>query len=145
MIEKLISQAKHKEDQWYSNKAVFALPDWFTLTSEPELIALLPVHGTIGLDIIKQRVDFQVDFDDKNSIQQYARFLESQMNKELSIEGYVLFYNKNVLGKKDPDFKFDLSPSQELEIKQYNVQRNKLDITVAYFDSDSNLVESLVK
>lgn len=143
MIEQLISQVKDKEDQWYSNKFMYALPDWFTLESEAEFVALLPIHGQDGVEIMRQRVGFEVDFYNVNSIVRYSNFLENQMCKELPVLGYVLFYNKNIVGKKDPNFKSELTPFQEEKIKLHYEQRIKVDISCAYFDSELNRLDSL--
>lgn len=142
MIEQLILKVKDKENQWHSDKFMYALPDWYTLESEAEVVALLPIHGQQGLEISRQRVDFEVDFYNVNSVRHYSNFLEDQMNKELPVLGYVLFYNNNIIGKKDPNFNAELTPFQEEEIKRRNEQRIKVDISCAFFDSELNSLES---
>lgn len=143
MIEKILQQVKRKEDDWYSQKEIYALPDWFTLVSAPEMISLLAVYGKSGLDVIKQKVEFEVDFKNKDSIQYYVNYLEQLMNKDLPIIGYVFFYEKNMKGIKDSAYPYALTSAQKLELDQFNQHQKQVDITVAYVDSGYNLVESL--
>ena len=143
MIDNLISQVKTELDNWYANKYIYAIPDWFVLVSQAELVALLPIYGQHGLQIIGQKVDFQVDFSNVNSILYYHKFLEDQMDKQLPVLGYVLFYNKNIVAKQDPTFKSDLTEFQQQEIRLYNQNRIKTDISCAYFNAELKSIDSL--
>lgn len=143
MIEKILRQLKQKEDDWYSQKEIYTLPDWFTLASAPEMISLLPIYGRNGLQVIKQKVEFEVDFKNKDSIQYYVNYLEQQMNKDLPIIGYIFFYEKNIKGEKDNAYLSALTSAQKNELDQFNQYQKQVDITVAYVDSGYNLVESL--
>ncbi|MGG5507994.1 MULTISPECIES: hypothetical protein [unclassified Myroides] len=132
----LIQTIKEELDQQYGNKYTYAVPAWALLQADPQLLFILPVHGKSGIAIIKQRVDFTVDFSSTASVLHYAHFLDAQMDKSLGITSYVVFFNKNIIIGKDPDYPKKLTARQEQELLTYNDNRIQVDLTVRYFDSN---------
>ena len=132
-------------NQQYANKFIYAVPDWAILYAEPELLFILPIYGEEGIAITKQVVNFPVDFSSRSSVLYYAHFLESQMNKELEIKAYVVFYNKNILVGKDPNYLDLLTKEQEDEIRSYNDKRIKVEISACYFNSVFSPLSSLTE
>ncbi|MBB1139114.1 hypothetical protein [Myroides sp. WP-1] len=131
----IIQLIKKELDQQYGNKYIYAVPTWALLQSAPELLFILPVHGESGIAITKQRVDFSVDFSSIPSVLYYAHFLASQMDQNLEIKSYVVFFNKNIIISKDPSYSKKLTKKQEQELISYNDNRIQVDLTVRYFSS----------
>ncbi|MHC5310540.1 hypothetical protein ACYSNM_10835 [Myroides sp. LJL116] len=142
MIEQMLTQVKQKEDQWYSHKVIYALPEWFSLVCDAKEVALLAVHGKEGLKVIRQRIDFKVDFYNEESILYYFNFLDNQMDKSLPVVGYVLFYNENIIAQKDKNYKKELTSFELEEIRKYNLERDKVKISTNYFDTNFNMIDT---
>src|SRR5690606_17569464 len=128
--ETALNLAKKQVEKHYEDKYVYALPDWAMLSAEPTCIAVVTVYGTEGITIAKQRVDFRVDFKDPASISQYADFLTQQMNTVYNVVGYVVFFDKNVYLKKDPNYMEELTESQQLELDKQNQQKKDVEISI---------------
>lgn len=142
-IEKIYKQLKRKLDAQYSDKFIYALPNWFRLSAAPEVICVLPIHGKEGLAIARQKVEFKVDFSDKLSVSNYVDFLNKQMPKKLMVVAYVVFFNKNIQGGQDGNYKVPLTVFEEREIIKYNNHCIDIDISVAFFDVNFNEIASL--
>lgn len=140
IIQKGIAFAKQKIEADYSDKFVYALPDWAMLTGNPEPIAVVPVHGNEGILVTKQRVDFEVDFSDERSIVFYTNYLNSQMNTHLPLWGYVLFYKNVLMVQKDPSYALALSDFESAEIIRYNSNNISTDFSFITFNKDLELV-----
>ena len=62
LLQKAIEYAKDKIERHFEDKLTYALPDWAMLTGNPEIISWVEVRGSEGIAITKQRVDFNVNF-----------------------------------------------------------------------------------
>ena len=140
----VILKIKRKIEDHYSDKFTYAMPDWAMLTAEPEIISILDIHSEEGVKIAKQKVDFPVDFNTISSVVNYVDFLSNQMNSQKEITGYVIFYNKNTLLIKDPNYLQDLTAFQESELNKYNQTQSQIDISLLITDQNWNEVDLLV-
>ena len=139
----VILKIKRKIEDHYSDKFTYAMPDWAMLTAEPEIISILDIHSEEGVKIAKQKVDFPVDFNTISSVVNYVDFLSNQMNSQKEIKGYVIFYNKNTLLIKDPNYLQDLTAFQESELNKYNQTQSQVDISLLITDQNWNEVNLL--
>lgn len=139
----VILKIKRKIEDHYSDKFTYAMPDWAMLTAEPEIISILDIHNEEGVKIAKQKVDFPVDFNTISSVVNYVDFLSNQMNSQKEITGYVIFYNKNTLLIKDPNYLQDLTAFQESELNKYNQTQSQVDISLLITDQNWNEVDLL--
>lgn len=142
-FDKVYKYIKDKVDEHYSDKFIYALPDWFKLSAVPELIQVLPIYGKEGIEVCKQKVAFKVSFNDVSSVVTYVNFLKEQMCTALDVIAYVVFFVKNVKGIKDPNYKKELTDFEALEIVKYNNTNNEIEISMAFFDVDFNAMISL--
>ena len=139
----VILKIKQKIEDHYSDKFTYAMPDWAMLSAEPEIISILDIHSEEGVKIAKQKVDFPVDFNTISSVVNYVDFLSNQMNSQKEITGYVIFYNKNTLLIKDPNYLQDLTAFQESELNKYNQTQSQVDISLLITDQNWNEVDLL--
>lgn len=135
MKEKLIQIAKQKIEEHYQDKFTYALPDWAMLTADPEILAIVTVHGKEGVLTTKERVNFEVDFKHKESIQLYAAYLNRKMNTSLAIMGYIVFFDKKVYLQKDTNYPKELTANELDEIKKYNHENKELEIFILKFNT----------
>ncbi len=142
LLQKAIEYAKDKIERHFEDKLTYALPDWAMLTGNPEIISWVEVRGSEGIAITKQRVDFNVNFQDKLSIIYYAAFLNNQMNKDLETVGYVIFYDKNIVAKKDPNYTEELSADQKSELLKFNSEKSTTDISILMLNAEYKLIEN---
>lgn len=142
IIQKGIALAKQKIEADYSDKFTYALPDWAMLTGNPEMIAIVPIHGNEGILITKQRVDFEVDFNDERSIIYYTNYLHNHMNAHLPLLGYALFYKNVLMVQKDPSYALVLSDFESTEIIRYNSHNTSTNFSFITFNKDLELVAS---
>ncbi|MCJ7936072.1 MAG: hypothetical protein MUW56_21200 [Chryseobacterium sp.] len=140
---KVILKIKQKIENHYSDKFTYAMPDWAMLSAEPDIISILDIHGEEGVQIAKQKVNFPVDFYNISSVVDYVDFLSNQMNSQKEIIGYVIFYNKNTLIIKDPNYLQDLTAFQENELNKYNQTQSKVDISLLFTDQNWDEVDVL--
>lgn len=129
-----------KVEEYYKDKFIYGIPEWAMLSSNPEIIYIIPVHGSEGIIITKQRVGFDVNFSDKKSIIHYAYYLSNQMNIEHEILGYIIFFDKHVYAKKDPTYKNDLTAFEQSELDNY--PKNKTDISILMLNDDFKEINS---
>lgn len=139
----VILKIKRKIEDHYYDKFTYAMPDWAMLSAEPEIISILDIHSEEGVKIAKQKVDFPVDFNTISSVVNYVDFLSNQMNSQKEITGYVIFYNKNTLLIKDPNYLQDLTAFQESELNKYNQTQSQVDISLLITDQNWNEVDLL--
>ena len=139
----VILKIKQKIEDHYSDKFTYAMPDWAMLSAEPEIISILDIHSEEGVKIAKQKVDFPVDFNTISSVVNYVDFLSNQMNSQKEITGYVIFYDKNTLLIKDPNYLQDLTAFQESELNKYNQTQSQVDISLLITDQNWNEVDLL--
>lgn len=137
----LLAQIKKEIEDHYSDKFIYALPNWAKLTGKPEIIAIVKIHGENGIAITKKRVDFHVDFESENSICNYAHFLNAQMDITLEIKGYVVFYVKNICIVKDSYYDKDLTDSEVTEMTKFNVDNKLMEILCMKFTKDFGKVD----
>lgn len=142
IIEKGVALAKQKIEAHYSDKFVYALPDWAMLTGNPEAIDVVLIHGNEGILITQQRVDFEVDFNDERSIIYYSNYLNNQMNALLPLLGYVLFYKNVLMVQKDPSYTLALSDLESAEIIRYNRNNTSTDFSFITLNKDLDLVDT---
>lgn len=140
---KALQYAKEKIEKHYEDKFTYALPLWAMLTGNPTLIASVEVRGAEGVAMTKQRVEFNVSFKDKSSIIYYASYLNDHMNQNQETVGYIIFYDKNIYVKKDPNYTEDLSDYQNLELLQFNSDKSSTDISIIMLNNNYELVEYL--
>ncbi|MGV4413606.1 hypothetical protein [Chryseobacterium sp. T1] len=140
---KIIQKIKQNIENDYSDKFTYAMPDWAMMSAEPDIISILDIHGKEGLQVAKQKVNFPVDFYNISSISEYVDFLSNQMDCQKEIIGYVVFYNKNMLIIKDPNYLQDLTVFQKNEIKKSNQAESQVDISLIILDQNWNKVNSL--
>lgn len=140
---KIILKIKGKIENHYSDKFAYAVPDWAMLSAEPDIITILQIHGVEGRQIAKQKVNFPVDFYNISSVADYVDFLSNQMNSQKEIIGYVIFYNKNLLMIKDPNYLQDLTAFQENELNKYNQTQSQVDISLLLTDQNWDEVDVL--
>lgn len=140
IIQRGITLAKQKIEADYSEKFVYALPDWAMLTGNPEPIAVVPIHGNEGILVSKQRVDFEVDFNDERSIIYYTSYLNTQMNNQLPLLGYILFYKNVLIIQKDPSYALPLSDFESAEIIRYNSNNTSRDFSFIIINKNLELV-----
>jgi hypothetical protein len=140
IIQKGIALAKQKIEADYSDKFVYALPDWAMLTGNPETITVVPIHGNEGIQVTQQRVDFKVDFNDERSIIYYTNYLNNHMNTKLPLLGYILFYKNILMVQKDPSYALALSDFESAEIIRYNSNNTGPDFSFIIFTKDLKVV-----
>lgn len=126
--KEIIQLIVQKMEQHYEDKFTYALPEWAMLSAKPEIVSIITVHGAEGIAITKQRVEFDVNFSDRNSIIHYTDYLSNQMNIEHEILGYIIFFDKNIYAKKDPNYKKDLTAFEQSELDNY--PKSKTDISI---------------
>lgn len=141
--EKIIQLITQEVEKQYADKFTYAIPTWAKLSALPEIISILPIHGKEGIVITKQRVDFEVNFSEISSIVHYSNFLSHQMNKELDILAYIIFYNKQVLAQKDPNYSTELTEFEENECRKFNRNQRDIDTSILFFSSDLTLIDTL--
>lgn len=141
MKEKLLQIAKQKIEEHYQDKFTYALPDWAMLTADPEILAIVTVHGKEGILATKERVNFEVDFKHKESIQFYVTYLNRKMNTSLTIMGYIVFFDKKVYLQKDTNYPKELTANELDEIKKYNHENKELEIFILKFNTAFETVE----
>lgn len=137
-----LQHAKDKIERHFEDKLTYALPEWAMLTGNPEIISWVEVRGSEGIASTKQRVDFNVNFQDKLSIIYYADFLNNQMNKHLETVGYVIFYDKNIVAKKDLNYFQDLTHDQNSELLTFNSEKSTTDISILMLNAEYKLIEN---
>lgn len=142
-IETALDLARKQVEKHYEDKYVYALPDWAMLSARPTCMAVVTVYGTEGITIAKQRVDFRVDFKDPASVSQYADFLTQQMNTALDVVGYVVFFDKKVCLKKDPNYIEELTESQQLELDKQNQLKKEVEISIILLNKNHEPVANL--
>lgn len=142
LLQKAIEYAKDKIEERYEDKFTYALPDWAILTGNPEIVSWVEVHGSEGIAITKMRVDFNVSFSDTSSVIYYADFLNNQMNKNLEKVGFVIFYDKNIFAKKNPNYSRDLTDDQNSELHIFNSEKSTTDISILKLNAEYTLVEN---
>ncbi len=142
IIQKGITLVKQKIEAHYSDKFIYALPDWAMLTGNPEMIAIVPIHGNEGILVTKQRVDFEVDFNDEHSIIYYTNFLINQMNDHLPLLGYVLFYKNVLIMQKDTNYALPLNDFESTEIIRFNNSNKSTDSSFIIFNKNLEIVAS---
>ncbi|MBF0598412.1 hypothetical protein [Faecalibacter rhinopitheci] len=98
--KEIIQLIVKKIEKHYEDKFTYAIPEWAILSANPEIVYIIPVHGTEGVTITKQRVDFNVNFSDIKSIIHYAQYLSDQMNIKHEILGYIVFLINTSMQKK---------------------------------------------
>lgn len=141
--DKVILKIKQKIENHYSDKFTYAMPDWAMLSAEPDIISILDIHSEEGVQIVKQKVNFPVDFYNISSVVDYVDFLSNQMNSQKEIIGYIIFYNKNTLIIKDPNYLQDLTAFQENELNKYNQTQSQVDISLLFTDQNWDEVDLL--
>lgn len=141
--DKVILKIKQKIENHYSDKFTYAIPDWAMLSAEPDIISILDIHSEEGVQIAKQKVNFPVDFYNVSSVADYVDFLSNQMNSQKEVIGYVIFYNKNTLIIKDPNYLQDLTAFQENELNKYNETNSQVEISLILTDQNWNEVDVL--
>ncbi len=142
-IETALNLARKQVEKHYKDKYVYALPDWAMLSAQPICIAVVTLYGTEGIAIAKQRVDFRVDFKDPASISQYADFLTQQMNTAGDVMGYVVFFDKKVCLKKDPNYIEELTENLQLELDKQNQQKKEVEISIILLNKNHEPVANL--
>ncbi|AZA98430.1 hypothetical protein EG359_01890 [Chryseobacterium joostei] len=140
---KVILKIKQKIENHYSDKFTYAMPDWAMMSAAPDIISILTIHSEEGVQIAKQKVNFPVDFYNISSVVDYVDFLSHQMNTQKEIIGYVVFYNKNTLIIKDPNYLQDLTAFQENELNKYNQAQSQVDISLMLTDQNWDEVNVL--
>jgi len=141
--EKIIQQIIQDIEKHYADKFTYAIPTWAKLSAQPEIISILPIHGKEGIVISKQRVDFDVNFSEISSIVRYSKFLSDQMNKELDILAYVVFFNKRIRAIKDPNYLPELTVLEENDRLKYNENQLEIDVSCLFFTAEFDLTNSL--
>lgn len=141
--ETALDLARKQVEKHYEDKYVYALPAWAMLSAQPTRIAVVTVYGTEGIAIAKQRVDFRVDFKDPASVSQYADFLSQQMNTAHDVMGYVVFFDKKVYLKKDPNYIEELTKNQQLELDKQNQLKKDVEISIILLNKNHEPVANL--
>lgn len=145
IIQVGIATAKRKIEQHYSDKFTYALPAWAMLTADPEIIAVVQIHGQAGIQLTKQRVDFAVDFNDASSITYYADYLQGHMNRQLPLVGYIMFYKHILIIQPDPNYQTTLTDFERTELEQYNQQNTDPDFSLIILTKDLEHVDSTMQ
>lgn len=142
ITKKVIALAKQKVENHYRDKFTYALPEWAMLTGNPEMIAAVQIHGNEGIQVTKQRLDFEIDFNNEASIQRYANHLNHQMNIALPLLGHILFYKNVLTMQEDPNYAFALNDFESSEIIRFNGNNATPNISFITLTKDLALVES---
>jgi|GEM_PF-624591 len=144
ITQKVIALAKQRIENDYRDKFTYDLPEWAMLTGNPELIAVVQIHGNQGIEVTQQRVDFVVDFNEEASIQHYADYLNKQMDATLPLLGYVSFCKNVLIIQKDPNYALALSAFESSEINRFNNNSDhaKPNISFIILTKDLEMVES---
>lgn len=138
--KEIIQLIIQKFEKYYEDKFTYALPKWAILSADPEIISIIPVHGSKGIEIIQQRVNFDVNFSDRRSIIYYTHFLSSQMNIEYKVLGYIIFFDKHICLKKDPTYKNNLTVFEQSELD--NFSKDKDDISILMLNDNFKEIKS---
>ena len=142
IIQVGIATARQKIEDHHSDKFTYALPEWAMLTADPEIIAIVQVHGAEGIQVTMQKVDFKVDFKNESSIIHYATHLQNQMNTRLSLLGYVVFYKSYSVVQQDPYYHSTLTDSESAELTQFNKESTNPDFSFIILTKDLQRVEA---
>lgn len=150
MVESILYQkfqqiALLKIEEHYKDKFVYAIPEWAYLTTDPEIIGAVTIHGKEGALITKQPVNFSVDFKNIISITEYIDFLNQKMNQDLPIIGYIVFFSYVLRVKKDKDYSKKLSQYQLDEIDKFNSNNNEFTISLFIIDKELNRVDDILE
>ena len=132
-------------EEHYKDKFVYAIPEWAYLTTDPEIIGAVTIHGKEGVIITKKPVDFNVDFKNIISITEYIDFLNQKMNQDLPIIGYIVFFSYVLRVKKDKDYSKKLSQYQLDEIDKFNSNNNEFTISLFILNKDLKRVNDVVE
>ncbi|RLZ08322.1 hypothetical protein [Faecalibacter macacae] len=132
-------------EEHYKDKFVYAIPEWAYLTTDPEIIGAVTIHGKEGVLITKKPVDFNVDFKNIISITEYIDFLNQKMNQDLPIIGYIVFFSYVLRVKKDKDYSKKLSQYQLDEIDKFNSNNNEFTISLFILNKDLKRVNDVVE
>lgn len=132
-------------EEHYKDKFVYAIPKWAYLTTDPEIIGAVTIHGKEGVIITKKPVDFNVDFKSIISITEYIDFLNQKMNQDLPIIGYIVFFSYVLRVKKDKDYSKKLSQYQLDEIDKFNSNNNEFTISLFIIDKELNRVDDILE
>lgn len=132
-------------EEHYKDKFVYAIPEWAYLTTDPEIIGAVTIHGKEGVLITKKPVDFNVDFKNIISITEYIDFLNQKMNQDLPIIGYVVFFSYVLRVKKDKDYSKKLSQYQLDEIDKFNSNNNEFTISLFILNKDLKRVNDALE
>lgn len=132
-------------EEHYKDKFVYAIPEWAYLTTDPEIIGAVTIHGKEGVIITKKPVDFNVDFKSIISITEYIDFLNQKMNQDLPIIGYIVFFSYVLRVKKDKDYSKKLSQYQLDEIDKFNSNNNEFTISLFIIDKELNRVDDILE
>lgn len=132
-------------EEHYKDKFVYAIPEWTYLTTDPEIIGAVTIHGKEGVIITKKPVDFNVDFKNIISITEYIDFLNQKMNQDLPIIGYIVFFSYVLRVKKDKDYSKKLSQYQLDEIDKFNSNNNEFTISLFILNKDLKRVNDVVE
>lgn len=143
--EKLQHIARLKIETHYQDKFVYAIPEWAYLTTDPEIIGAVTIHGKEGIIITKKPVDFNVDFKNIISITEYIDFLNQKMNQDFPIIGYIVFFSYVLRVKKDKDYSKKLSQYQLDEIDKFNSNNNEFTISLFIIDKELNRVNDVLE
>lgn len=145
LYQKLKQIALLNIEEHYKNKFVYAIPEWAYLTTDPEIIGTVTIHGKEGVIITKKPVDFNVDFKNIISITEYIDFLNQKMNQDLPIIGYIVFFSYVLRVKKDKDYSKKLSQYQLDEIDKFNSNNNEFTISLFIIDKELNRVDDILE
>lgn len=132
-------------EEHYKDKFVYAIPEWAYLTTDPEIIGAVTIHGKEGVIITKKPVYFNVDFKSIISITEYIDFLNQKMNQDLPIIGYIVFFSYVLRVKKDKDYSKKLSQYQLDEIDKFNSNNNEFTISLFIIDKELNRVDDILE
>lgn len=140
-LKNINDKIKQKIEQHYSNKFVYAIPDWTMISALPDIFITLTIHGKNGINLIKQKLDFEVDFNSKESLEYYVNFLQHKMDIQEKIIGYIFFYKMNAIAVKDVNYTLHLTDFQEKELQKFN-QNQVEDYGMLITDCDLNVLDS---
>lgn len=143
--EKLQHIARLNIETHYQDKFVYAIPEWAYLTTDPEIITTVTIHGKEGALITKQPIDFEVDFKNINSVSKYADHLNQKMNQNSHIIGYVVFFRYVLKTVKDKKYSKKISQDQLNELKKFNRDNSEFTISLFIIDKELNRVNDVLE
>lgn len=143
--KKLQHIARLKIETHYQDKFVYAIPEWAYLTTDPEIIGAVTIHGKEGVIITKKPVDFNVDFKNIISITEYIDFLNQKMNQNSHIIGYVVFFRYVLKTVKDKKYSKKISQDQLNELKKFNRDNSEFTISLFIIDKELNRVNDVLE